>query len=253
MKQVQVRSGVDYVELSLLNTDGSKPPSVDLFPGKFNPSGLKVWEELMASEEYGKAKRHFRNLDEDWSWCIRAYLKLCGLAGIFPFASATEQSNNDFVVQYLINARRRAIKFIDDIELFKKVRVFSTSREYRILSDGFVVITTAHLTPIKDPTFVKWLQTHSPGPMFRPTGKAPMSFVRELFDNVDSRVVFHINLVNMVRPQLKMLVSCGTPLAYNHVRNGAPSRSDLEKFAEETIWLPLVRSHRFSGIFNRLF
>lgn len=246
-----VKSFTDHVELSLLNIDGSKDPSLNNFPSKFSTAGRRVWAELLESPQYAKAKLSFKSRDDDWTWMLRAYLRLCGKAGVMAFKGSSEQSKVDAVTAFLATARRRAIKYFDDIGFFEKTKLFLTSREYGVYSDHFVVVTRAQLLPIRDPTFTDWLCSHPPGPLFRPTGVAGQ-FVKSLFNNIDSGVTFEFNGVYMVRPMLTMTMQCQTPIAYSHTRDLATEQS-AQAFAEQTIWMPLVRAHRFRNANNRLF
>jgi hypothetical protein len=247
----QIKSFTDHVELSLLNIDGSKDPSLYNFPTKFSTAGRRIWAELLKSPQYAKAKLSFKSRDDDWTWVLRAYLTLCNKAGVMPFKGSTEQSKVDAVTAFLTVARRRAIKFMDDIGFFERTKLFLTSREYGILPDRFVVITRAQLRPIQDPTFTNWLCSHPPGPLFRTTGHAGQ-YVKNLFNNIDSGVTFEFNGIYMVRPTLTMIMQCETPIAYGHTRSIATEQAARE-YAESTIWLPLVRSHRFRNATNRLF
>lgn len=246
-----IKSFTDHVELSLLNIDGSKDPSLYNFPTKFSIAGRRVWAELLKSPQYARAKLSFKSRDDDWSWVLRAYLTLCNKAGVMAFKGATEQSKVDAVTAFLTVARRRAIKFFDDTGFFEKTKLFLTSREYGIFEDHFTVTTRAQLRPITDPTFTDWLRSHPPGPLFRPTGVA-RQFTKSLFNNIDSGVVFTFDAVYMVRPILTMTMQCETPIAYGHTRSLATEQAARE-YAEQTIWLPLVRSHRFRNATNRLF
>ena len=251
MKSIRIRGATDYVELSLLGADGEFDPSPETFPSKFNHAALGIWLELMKSKTYARMKPLFSSRDENWTWCIRTYLRMCTAAGVFPFSSPTEQSRNDAVINYLTTARRRAILYGDSINLFERVRVLKSVRDYVLTPTDTAIVTHALLYPIQDPTFGAWLTTHAPGPMFRYGPKA-QHYRRLIINNLDSRLYLDFNLVNMYRPVLSMTVTCGSPIAYEKNKQ-PPTPEDLRRFTEQTIWMPLVRSHRFKNIGNRLF
>lgn len=241
----------DHVELSLLGVDGSREPSITNYPSKFSERGRSIWKELLESPQYKRALSSFKSRDDQWTWCIRSYLKLCPRSGVFPFATATQQSNNDTVVRFLTLARRRAINYLDRIGMFRKVQIVSVDRVYQVSGSSFGVTATANLAAILDPTFPRWLQSAPPGPLFRTSGDSRM-FVHDLFNNIDSRVSFTFDLQYNYHPKLVMTVNCQTPLAFLNARR-PPTESEMKAYAENTIWLPIVRAHRFKGVWNRLF
>lgn len=249
---INVKAHTDHVELSLLNVDGSKDPSIYNFPTKFSPAGQRIWKELLLSPQYQRAKSSFKSRDDNWTWMLTSYLRMCEKSGVMAFKNSSQQSKVDAVTAFMTVARRRAVQFFDSVGMFEKAAPFITSREYIFTPKSFAVLTTAQLYQIKDPTFVAWLQSHPPdGPLFRASGHSAV-FTRSLFNNIDSGVSFEFHSANMYRPVMKMLVQCQTPIAYGNTRS-LPTEQSARDFAENTIWLPLVRSHRFANVGNRLF
>lgn len=243
----------DHVELSLLGVDGSSEPSPSSFPSKFNQlRGLPVWTAMLSSGLYASALPALRSKDDRWIWCVRTYLRLCNKAGVFPFQTSTVQSNNDFVSMFLKLARRRAVTYIDNINLFRRLRILTSTRDFDF-ADGFTVKTTASMYPVRTEQLSElrsWATQLTPGPMFRATGKSGQ-FERLLFKNIDSFVSFHLS-ISTVRPVLSMTIKCATPIVYGHTRT-PPSHAEALRFAESTFWTPLVMSNKFNNVVNRLF
>jgi hypothetical protein len=226
--------------LSLIGVDQTKAlPSVDQFPASFNKEdGLAVWRKVLSSTEYKSVTR------DHWDTALRLYLHACDVAGIFPFARSTQQSNNDTTIRFLTNARRKLQWYFKLVGMFDKISPLFINRSYTFSSNHFEVTTEAQLLPINDPTFGKWLRM-TPYPGFRP-GIRSTVLTKLVQNTVESEIRLDFDLQRKLRPVFWINIHCHTPITYSSV--GPPaSKEELTEYAEKTIWLPLVRSHRYPG------
>lgn len=240
-------SGV--TEPSLFGIDVKRPPHESNFPKKFAPNAQFIWDALLISDAY-KKRLVMLSRNDLWSWSIREYLKTASRRGVFPFASSGPQTATDAVYNCLWVGRRNMIRYVDGIGLFKKVTLFRTSRQYKFTNTSTEVTTLAELNPIRDPSFVQWLTGLTPDPMF--VMRDARIYHRLVYNSIDSKGTFDFNLLNMMRPVLKMTILCNTPLEMPRMGR-VPTLLEMERYCQEIIWLPLIRTFRFKDTNTRLF
>lgn len=226
--------------MALLGVDKiSGDPSPTSFPGSFNQiDGPRVWKSVLSSKEYKAVKT------DKWDTAIRLYLHECEVAGVFPFARSTQQGNSDTAVRFLIGARRRLQWYFKQIDMFGKIAPLYLRRQYHFSEDTFGVSTEVQLLPIEDPTFRQWLRI-APYPGFRPGSRATF-LTRLVQKNGESEIRLEFDLQRKLKPMFWIHITCNTPLTFPTV-GPLPSKDEMLKYAEDTIWLPLVRSHRYPG------
>ena len=233
----------DFVSIGV--ADPSRSPNSTNFPSKFSPGGYPIWHKLSVCPEYLAYCKIYSDPLKRWEWMIKQYIRNCKHKIIFPFKVSGEQSKTDKAIFLLSLARRQLKAYFKSIDLFKKIRIFNTKRHYILKDKTFDLVIVANLLPIDDPTFYKWLLKHPPEPLFRATGKA-RQLQRLLYKTPDSSCVIHFNLAYMKHPQLTVNISFTTPLVIPH-HNTVLTREQTEKYIEEKIWLPLVRTFRFDN------
>lgn len=238
------RKVVNDTELSILGVDTSKPPSIATFPKQFNKEGFQLWSEMLNSDWYSDLKSDGGSATDIWYEVIKHYMKTAADEGLFPFNQTHQQSNNDIAMSFLTSARIRTKRFFDETEFFDKVKVNSVDRSYVFLPQSFTVISTAELKSIEDPTFISWM-TSLPSPGFVNVDGV---FKKNLQANVDISLEF----LRGKKTRLTVSVFCHTPLSLPDY-NKLPTKSKLTQFAEKTIWLPIVRAHKFNRLTKRLF
>lgn len=238
------------VELVLLGISADSPPDKSSFPKKFNQThGKSVWAEILDSPAF--ARQSGKNSDK-WLWAIKTYLVLCKRRSIFPFMVGTEQATRDTMYRMLVQGRQRAVLFAEKFKLFEKISVLTTKREFHFASDSFMVNSYAQLSPIEDPTFKRWLTDIDPGPGFVASGIRSGLYVRDLTGSSYIKTRFEFDLVNYSRPVLLLSLGCDVPMVQSHV-NKLMNLRELTSYVDEFIWVPLIRTHRFSNTNNRLF
>lgn len=232
------------VELSILGISTTKAPSITNFPKQFNPDAFQVWGDLLNSEWYAELKAEGGSATDLWYDVIREYMRDCADFGVFPFNHANQKSNNEVAMSFLNSSRLKVKRFLDDVEMFKQVKIARVERKYEFLPQSFTVTNIAYLKPITDPTFEKWL-TRIPLPKFTPDGKG--IYRKNLQANIDLTM-------EVRKGQTKLIYSifCHTPVSIPDYSK-MPTKSKLTQYAEKTLWLPIIRAHRFENIGGRLF
>lgn len=238
------RKVVNDTELSILGIDTAKAPSIATFPKQFNKEGFQLWSALLNSDWYAELKSEGGSSTDIWYAVIKQYMKDAAKDGMFPFNQTHLQSNNEIAMSFLTSARIRIKRFFDEVEFFSKVKVSSVSRSYVFLPQSFTVLSTAEIKAPEDPTFVQWLLAR-PNPGFV---RVDGIFKKNLQANVD----ISLETINSKKIRLTISVFCHTPLSLPEY-NRLPTKSKLTQFAEKTIWLPIVRAHKFENLSKRLF
>lgn len=242
---VQVNKGL--TDLSIIGVPGSyhdRLPGPGGYPSKFNPEALKLWTNLVQDEAYRRELRKLNSLDLAWHNTILKFLSLCDDEGIYPFSNASEATRNEYIQDFVRRGRIHLVQFFNECEMFSHIKVSRAYREYQRRDKGMTIVSWAECFPVKDPTFEKWLQ-QSPMPRF--------------LKGVDNRYV------KIIQPHVTAWVRC---INLNRVTIGfaievagtinvpgkqTPKRKEVDSYMDNRIWLPLIRAHRFDGVFNRLF
>ncbi len=221
----------------------SRMPGVGGYPKRFAPEAFKVWKKLVESTEF-KTKCKTLSLDLAWHTSIIDFLMMCEETGVFPFPNNTDTTRSDFIADFVRRGRIEIVKFFDECEFFKKVKIKKAYREYKRKDTGLTITSWADLQPIKDPGFEKWLN-RSPFPRFL---KAPdLRWTKIIRPNV----VVWVRFVNTNRVTVGFTIDVAGTITIPGKKT--PKRKEVDKYIDNNIFLPVVRSHRLSDIKTRLF
>ena len=222
-----------------------KIPTITSYPQKFDPAGLSIWQSHVSSPEYKAWAKSINNLDQVWHETIKQFLKLCEDQGVLPFTNNTDLTRNEFIQDAFNRSRIMLVRWLDEIKMFEKVKVRKAYREYIRNERGFTIRCWAELFPVKDaPAFEEWLRkTPSPRFLKYPDGRWTKM--------VQPHIVVWVKILNASRTivgyEVKMAGTINIP------GKKTPTKKDVNKFIDNTIWFPIVRAHRIDAIKNRLF
>ncbi len=232
--------------LSLIGVpDGAqgRSPSESSYPGKFEPHARFVWEKMFKDENFTSRIKQL-SVDDKWYQSIVEFLQRCEAIGALPFFPVTEQQRNDSVMESLTHARVALVKFFDGIGMFERVKIYKACREYKPKEWGFGIVSYAYCRPISDPTFEKWLTT-APTPRF--LRSLDLKFKKLILPNCEAWV----RVPNLSRITVGFEIQVASPVSVQG--NRLATKKEINNFVDRTIWLPIVRAHRFEGIGLRLF
>lgn len=219
-------------------------PTVTGFPRKFNPDALCVWKELVESDEFKQQMKAWGTKDLAWHKAIQEFLSLCEEKGVFPFPNNTDTTRNEFIQDFVRRARLKLVHFADESGIFQHMRVKKAFREYVRKDTGLIINCWAEVFAIKDPGFEKWLTT-SPMPRF--IRHPDLRYMKMVQPNVN----MWVRVLNQSRITVGYSIEISGTV--NLPGKKTPKRKEVDAFIDRTIWLPVVRAHRFKDVRNRLF
>lgn len=234
-------SSIFLSNLGITDIQQARPPTTKTFPPALNPNNRSIWEEAV------KELKPSRHPQEDWGRALRRYVDLCGAKGVYPFQSV-QQTRNDDISDFLRNARKELVRFIDRTDFFEGIKLRSTQREVKMTNAGFV-LTVSGQANIQDPSFEKWLTT-VPFPKFdliKQNGR----YWKNLRDGVRMFAYRDKGSSSSERWVIGYEITCSVypDLPTQHL----PSRDQLEKFIMDVLFMPILRSIRPKKVLNRLF
>lgn len=238
-----------YSGVSILGVDDSGPPGLSNFPSTFNRDAFFIWEKLLENPEYVKVKNNTKSASKMWFEIVQLYLKHCGMEGVFPFHSSTQQSRNDFLISHLKRARQFLADYIEESRFFDLISLRQVKRSYTITRTSFIVKCTAMLNPIEDPTFRHWLKK-LPYPRMLPTTDTGRTYEHTL--TRIHGVTVSLNTARHAAMELTYTIVCPTSPVYPSSAR-LPTNAQMAQFSEQVLWLPLVRTRRIKGAGTRLF
>ena len=250
IKKVEVAEAPPNLGLTDLSIIGvpvaqqKRLPGLAGYPRKFSAEGLSVWTTMLQDPEYKKEIRNKDDLDLVWHLTILEFLSRCQDQGVLPFANNTDVTKNEYIAEFLTKARIYCVQFVKECRFFDRVKVRKAFREYTRKDNGLVIRTWAELYVIKDPTFENWLMT------------VPMPRFHRQPDNRYTRLIMpHITMWVRYINAARVIVGFDIEVAgtINIPGKPNPSRKAVDKFIDQTIWLPIIRAHRITDIKNRLF
>lgn len=222
----------------------TKMPGVSGFPKKFNPDAQKVWTEMVQDPAFKQRCKNYVTLDLAWHHAIQEFLKRCEDTGVFPFINNTDITKNEFIQDFVRRARIDLVKYIDASGLFERVKVRKAYREYIRKDQGLVITSWAELYVVKDPDFLKWLQT-SPMPRFVKMTEG--RYRRVVRPNVEVWVKW----INSQRVVVSFTIEVAGIVTLPNKPN--PKRKEVDSYIDNMIYLPTIRAHRFKFVKTRLF
>jgi len=222
-------------------------PSAQSFPQKFNEQSKSIWVSLLESKVYQDQVQVWGNLDLIWHNTIQEFLNLCEKVGVFPFDNNLAGAHNEVFKDALRRARILIVKYVNECGLFERVRVRKAFRQYSRTPNGMTVTSWADLYPLDDLgyDFEEWLQ-QSPSPrMYKHTNNRYVKYVQT------QRVRVWVRYINPMRIRVGFDIDIeGTVQIPNAP---AATRQEVDTFIDKTMLFPLIRSHRFKHVKNRLF
>ena len=225
--------------LALLGVDGHLNPTVSRFPKSYNPKALKLWVRALE-----KINNEYEDTLENWMATIRTYLALCKKEGFEAFDTANSAAINKGIEDWLKSNRVKAIKYCNDVDLFKHFKVVSAKRTAAITGQGgrnFYVENVAKLRALEDPTLRTWL-TSNPMPGF--VDNHDGSFTKTI--NAASTIT--VNFIGINGATVTLSIYCHSlPFVA-----GKKTHKALARYIETNIWTPLVRKFPFRGV-SKLF
>lgn len=235
----------DLSIIGVSEQDQSRYPTKSSFPKRFNADAFKVWQKLVESEDVQTFIVENSDKSRVWDYCIMQFITRCGEEGVVPFGKASEQQKTETVIEHFRLSRIKVVDFFKRVSMFDKVRVSKTYRTYVCTPGQTVVKTWAELRPVNDPTFESWL-TKAPEPHFvRGTGS-------RYFKQLQPNLLVYVDYISPMRVKLGFEIQAGSGVMIATKRK-TPTKKEVEKYMDSTVWLPIVRSHRFLGMNNRLF
>lgn len=227
-------------QLHMFGVDSTSQPTPTRFPKTFNPANHKIWLKVLEDEAYQRFLAGNPPAQKRWEYVIKAYLRACSTANVYPFAGRTDFE--DLAKSFLKSARTILVNWFKDSGIFNVVKIQRVERKHSFTHQNFCIEVTATLKPISDPTFDAWLVKH-PMPGFR---KEDGIFRKSLRAHLDVEYSMRDG-----QPCLTYRIFCHTP-----IRSIDPSLMDhtkLTKYVDTKMWDPMIRELRIDGLGNRLF
>ena len=240
-----VTTGPALTDLSLIGVPEDQQhriPSISNYPNKFSPLAFDIWISLVDNEDYHRRCIVWHSIDLIWHKTIQEFIGLCQDAGVFPFLGVfNDIARNQFVVEFLRRGRITIVQYLQEVGMFDRVRIRKTFREYRHLDLGLRINSWAELYPIADKNFESWLtQTPLPRMLKHPQKK----YTRVLLP----RVIVWVRYISSARVILGFTIQTAGQIVLPG--KTTPTRHEVNDYLENSIWLPIVRAHRFEQVKN---
>jgi hypothetical protein len=220
-------------------------PTATAYPRKFDGQALSIWQKYVDTPEFKAWARSQADLDQVWHETIKCFLKRCEDEGVVPFANNTDTTRNEFVENAFSRSRIMLVRWFDEIKLFERVRVRKAFREYVANDKGIVIRSWSELFNVKDlPEFEAWLQK-TPSPRFL---KYPDNRWTKM---VQPHIMVWVRIINSSRVVVGYEIKLAGTI--NIPGKKTPTKKEVNKFLDNTLWFPIVRAHRIDAIKNRLF
>ncbi len=220
-------------------------PTATAYPRKFESRALSIWQSYVDTPEFKNWARRQSDLDQVWHETIKQFLKLCEEQGVVPFANNTDTTRNEFLENAFSRSRIMLVRWFNEVKLFERVKVRKAFREYVANDKGLLIRSWAELFNVKDlQEFEAWLQ-QTPSPRFL---KYPDNRWTKM---VQPHIMVWVKIVNSAR----IIVGYEIKLAgtINIPGKKTPSKKEVNRFIDNTLWFPIVRAHRINAVKNRLF
>ncbi len=220
-------------------------PTATAYPRKFDGQALSIWQKYVDTPEFKTWARGQSDLDQVWHETIKCFLKRCEDEGVVPFANNTDTTRNEFVENAFSRSRIMLVSWFNEIKMFERVRVRKAFREYVANDKGILVRSWAELFNVKDlPEFEAWLQK-TPSPRFL---KYPDNRWTKM---VQPHIMVWVRVINSSRVVVGYEIKLAGTI--NIPGKKTPTKKEVNKFLDNTLWFPIVRAHRIDAIKNRLF
>lgn len=220
-------------------------PTIAGFPRKFNRLALPMWADVLEDAEFVRQATALGNKDATWNLAIQEFLQRCEDVGVMPFPGNTDISQNQYVQSYVKRSRLELVNFVERVGMFKRLHVRSVYRQYTRDEEGITFHCWAELFPVLNfPDFRQWLVT-SPWPRFIKT--VDNKYVKVIRPNVNMWVRYLNDSRITVGYSIKVIGTVNIP------GNKTPTRKEVDEYLDRTVWLPIIRAHRFRDVKNRLF
>lgn len=244
--QLNIGSRSRFTDLSIIGVPDrfqSGYPIPSAYPRRFANEARHVWDKLVTDPQW-KSLIKDTELDLAWDQTIREFLSRCTEKGVLPFVNNTDMARNEFVREFLTRSRRHVVDYMNEIGMFKKIRIRKAYREYTRRENGLTYRSWAELYPLKDNEFESWL-TKAPLPRFwKMTDKMYVRIVRP-------HIRVWVKFVNRNRVIVGFEIHAAGSITIPGSKS--PSKRDVATFIDRTIVLPIIKAHRFKDLTTRLF
>jgi hypothetical protein len=221
--------------------DQARAPTAEGFPSGLNQNNAPEWAQAVQS--YRKVKTVLGN----WASCLREYVDLCGKRGLFPFAN-TGEGRNSHIEDLLLKARQDFVRFVNKFKFFEAIHIRSTHREAVATDQGFVLTVYAKAR-IEDPSFVQWLERLPQPYTWSRVHESRNRYHKDLSPNL---CIWVENETYDMPERWHVGYDINIPVFPAIPNNPMPSRKEIEEFALEVLWMPLIRSMRPISMDHRL-
>lgn len=223
--------------------DQARPPTVKGFPQGLNSNNVAQWTSAVHALIPSKDPL------KDWGTTLRLYVDLCEKQLVFPF-SEVYLSHNDQIEDILVHARRDFVQFVNKNKFFHDIRIRSTHHKVTATDTGFVLNVYAKAR-IEDPSFLYWVQN-------LPTRYAePKVYVQSRAHAYRKPIAPHLAVIveneTVTFPERWLVgYEITVPFFPEIPNNELPSKTEMEEFVLQVMWLPLIRAMRPVGMGHRL-
>ena len=220
--------------------EAARYPMGPSFPPVFNPNCKPLWDQTIQALIIEDDEEPI----EVWHRAIEEFVSLCVVKDLYPFSNL-KQSHNDLILQRLTDARKQVVKFMNRSNILDMATIRTTSRSVEVNSMGFVLKVYGQIK-LKDPTFERWL-LKTPYPGFRI--KHQEQYRKPLGQDL-TMVVYNEGASMSDRWHIGYEIVCRQfpDLPGKHM----PSKSELEAFIMDVIWMPILKAHRPFKYHHRL-
>lgn len=241
MKKLTVyatNQGIDLALIGVPISSHDKRPSVSSFPLKFNQLGRPIWIEMLNSDEY-KAEAKTLTIEQAWHYAIKTFMKLASNQGLNPFDDILDRSDNNMIINFLSNQRRKIRKYMDGVDFFSIGSLSKPSRSYDSRNTGFILTSRCQLNPkisiFELQTLLqknKWQRVLGPN----------------IYQHViDSTTRIFLRTITSSRCEVWYEIKVGGSVYYPNTHK-IPTKQQMHKFISDNIWLPVVRSNKFQTL-----
>lgn len=237
-------------EWDMLGVDTRNPPHPSIKPRQI--FSKELWADSVMEL---RSSTTFISLPLEYQWerVVNLYLSKCKSLKVFPYTTSTQEAQTSNLTRDLSMCRMRAVKFIDDTELFTEhSKVIRTDVAYSIVDKGTFIRSRAYLEPLSSDTRSLFLKPISKF-RFAPSGSRIGSLARSLSASHGVRVDFYLDTSYPSRPFLEMRTSSPHRVASSRVSYQSLNKLELLQLFENRVWRPLCRIHRFKGVSNFIF
>lgn len=247
MKQLVTAASTNLILLGVSPEQQAVAPTYGNFPPQFNENYRGIWQRAV-----DHALETQLTADKQWDHAVKHYIRECIQDAVDPFGRQDDTGNGE-VLNYLLVARRRVVKYIDEWKILAVYPPRWNSEQLTIdLSEegitirSSVVLRHINLRRIKDELLKR--------KFFRfkgPYNLGKVDWRRRIFQHPiwvgfsaasDFEGILWYEIHMPKRPNVKLLQQ---DLLFNHEQK-------FERFVKRSIWTPIAKTIRFATIPKRI-